>query len=163
MIAIFHNIRSMHNVGSMLRTADAAGIEKVYLCGITPTPADAFGRPRAQITKVALGAEKSVEWEKLGSSGPLINRLKVQGYKIFAIEQSKKSIPYSKIPKSYILNPKFCLVVGSEIKGLPPSILDRADAILEIPMYGEKESLNVGVAFGIVVFHIIRYTKKRKS
>ncbi len=163
MIAILHNIRSMHNVGSIFRTADAAGIEKIYLCGITPAPVDTFGRPRMQITKVALGAEKFVEWEKLGSSMPLITRLKVQGYKILTIEQSKKSTPYYKIPKSYTQNPKICLVVGGEIEGLPSSILSRADKIIEIPMYGEKESLNVAVAFGIVAFHLVVYTKKVSS
>lgn len=161
MIVILHNIRSMHNVGSILRTADAAGIEKVYLCGITPAPVDAFGRPRMQITKVALGAEKFVEWEKATSTTRLIDRLKVQGYKIVAIEQSKKSTPYTQLKAKDIQN-KTALVVGSEISGLPSSILARADTILEIPMYGEKESLNVAVAFGIVAFYLVVYTKKSK-
>lgn len=158
MIVILHNIRSLHNVGSIFRTADAAGIEKIYLCGITPGPVDVFGKPRQQLTKVSLGAERYVKWEKVKSTTKLIDKLKNSptggGYKIFAIEQSKKSIPYYKIPKSYILNHKSALVLGNEIKGLSPSILKRADKILEIPMRGRKESLNVAVVFGIVVFHL---------
>ena len=154
-VVILHNIRSLHNVGSIFRTADAAGIEKIYLCGITPKPVDEFGKPRTQLTKVSLGAEKYLAWEKVGSTARLLNNLKKQGYKIFAIEQSKKSTPYYKIPKSYILNSKFCLVLGNEIRGLPLSILKRADKILEIPMQGKKESLNVAIAFGIIAFHLI--------
>lgn len=153
MIVILYNIRSLHNVGSIFRTADAAGVSKIYLCGITPTPIDKFGRLRSQLTKVSLGAEKYVEWEHCKSTNRLIDKLKRDGYKIFAIEQSKKSTPYYKIPKFYIPNSKFCLILGNEIKGLPPSILNRADKILEIPMYGKKESLNVAVAFGIIAFH----------
>ncbi len=154
MIIILHNIRSLHNVGSIFRTADAAGIEKIYLCGITPAPIDQFGKYRPQLTKVSLGAEKYVAWEKVGSTTKLIDKLKGDGCKIFSIEQNKKSIPYFKLPKSYILSSKFCLVLGSEIKGLPSSILKRSDKILEIPMKGKKESLNVAVAFGIVVFSL---------
>jgi len=154
-VVILHNIRSLHNVGSIFRTADAAGIEKIYLCGITPKPVDEFGRTRTQLTKVSLGAEKYLAWEKVGSTARLLDNLKKQGYKIFAIEQNKKSTPYYKIPKSYILNSKFCLVLGNEIKGLPLSILKRADKILEIPMQGKKESLNVAIAFGIIAFHLI--------
>jgi len=154
-VVILHNIRSLHNVGSIFRTADAAGIEKIYLCGITPKPVDEFGRTRTQLTKVSLGAEKYLAWEKVGSTARLLDNLKKQGYKIFAIEQNKKSTPYYKIPKSYILNSKFCLVLGNEIKGLPLSILKRADKILEIPMKGKKESLNVAIAFGIIAFHLI--------
>ena len=155
MIVILHNIRSLHNVGSIFRTADAVGIKKIYLCGITPAPVDKFGRLRQQLTKVSLGAEHYVEWEKVKVVSKLIDKLKKQKYKIFAIEQNKKSIPYFKVPKSYILNSKFCLILGSEVKGLPPAILNRVDKILEISMKGKKESLNVGVAFGITIFHLI--------
>lgn len=147
-------------MGSIFRTADAAGIEKIYLCGIAPKPIDEFDRPREQLKKVSLGAEKYVPWEHCKSTSCLIDKLKRDGYKIFAVEQDKKSIPYYKIPKSYalptggqVLNSKFCLVLGNEVKGLPKSILNRSDKILEIPMRGRKESLNVGVAFGIVAFH----------
>ena len=165
MIVILHNIRSLHNVGSIFRTADAAGIEKIYLGGITPAPIDRFGKYRPQLTKVSLGAEKYVAWEKIGSTVRLIDKLKNPptggGYKIFAIEQSKKSIPYYCIRRSSdtIVN-KIVLVLGNEIKGLPTSILKRADKILEIPMKGRKESLNVAVAFGVVAFSLIFKNKK---
>ncbi|MEK7566128.1 MAG: TrmH family RNA methyltransferase [Patescibacteria group bacterium] len=160
MIALLYNIRSLHNVGSIFRTADAVGIKKLYLCGITPAPADVFGRPRQQLTKVSLGAEKYVEWDASARSAQatvkLIDKLKKEKYKIFAIEQSKNSIPYNKLKYSKTKKPenKIALIVGNEIKGLPKSILKKADKILEIPMHGRKESLNVSVAFGIVAFHL---------
>lgn len=149
MIVLLHNIRSLHNVGSIFRTADAAGIEKLYLCGFTPSPIDELSRPRQPLVKVSLGAEKFVLWEKAKSTLTLLKKLKKEGYEIWAIEQSPKSISYQtvKIGKN-----KIALVVGHEVKGLPQNILDLADKILEIPMAGKKESLNVSVAFGIVVF-----------
>ena len=165
MVVILHNIRSLHNVGSIFRTADAAGVEKIYLCGITPSPVDVFNKPRQQLTKVSLGAEKYVEWDASNRSAratlKLLEGLKKQGYKIFAIEQSKKSIPYYsyKFRKRGVMmyhnTSKIVLVLGNEVKGLPASILKRADKILEIPMRGRKESLNVAVAFGIVVFNLV--------
>lgn len=97
MVVILHNIRSTHNVGSIFRTADAAGCEKIYLCGITPAPRDRFGRVNEKIRKVALGAENWVEWEKIDETGRLIKKLKKDGYKILAVEQSKKSVPYHKL------------------------------------------------------------------
>ncbi len=161
MIVILHNIRSIFNVGSIFRTADAAGIEKIYLCGITPSPLDKFDRPCQALIKVSLGAEKYIEWERRKSASHLIDELKKQGYKIFCVEQNKKSIPYYKanlwpsdnLKKSDVH--KLVLIFGNEVKGLPPSILNRAERILEIPMKGKKESLNVAVAFGIVVFSLI--------
>lgn len=167
MIIILHNIRSLYNVGSIFRTADAAGVEKIYLCGITPGPVDVFGKPRQQLTKVSLGAEKYVKWERVKSTTRLIDKLRCpkEGYKIFCVEQNKKSIPYYKVKiKNTITRDsakKIALVLGNEIKGLPLSILKRADKILEIPMKGRKESLNVAVAFGIIVFHLVNlYNKK---
>ena len=154
MIVILDNIRSLHNAGSIFRTADAAGIEKIYLAGITPEPIDGFGKPRQQFVKVSLGAEKSVKWEKTKSTSRLIDKLKKEGFKILAIEQSKKSIPYHKV----ILRPaqgKIALVFGNEISGISGAILKKCDKILEIPMKGKKESLNVAVAFGIAVFHML--------
>lgn len=143
MIAILHNIRSRHNVGSIFRTADAAGIQKIYLCGYTPEP----------LPKVSLGAEKWIPFETVKNTTALIDRLKKEGFPILAIEQSKKSIPYYKFTSSQDVN--IALVFGNEVRGLSPAILKRADKILEIPMFGRKESLNVAVAFGIVVFGII--------
>ncbi|TSC82906.1 MAG: tRNA/rRNA methyltransferase SpoU [Parcubacteria group bacterium Gr01-1014_19] len=154
MVAILHSVRSLHNVGSIFRTADAAGIEKLYLCGITPTPFDRFGAVRQQVGKVSLGAEKTVPWEKIASTTRLIDKLKKEGYKIFALEQSTKSIPYNKVG-ALTRQSRVALVVGHEVKGLPAAILKKADRILEIPMVGEKESLNVAVAFGIMAFRLI--------
>ena len=170
MIAILNGIRSMHNVGSIFRTADAAGIEKIYLCGITPAPKDKFGEWRPQIAKVALGAEKYIPWEKVGSCVSLIKKLKTQGYKIFALEQHKNSTPYYRIKMSKRSLKKTAFVVGNEVNGLSPEILGLADKILEIPMRGAmvrsanhprhtgrgKESLNVAVAFGVVTLHFAR-------
>ncbi|HZX01003.1 MAG TPA: RNA methyltransferase [Candidatus Paceibacterota bacterium] len=157
MVVILHNIRSLHNVGSIFRTADGAGFEKIYLAGITPKPVDEFSRVRQQLTKVSLGAEKYILWEKVKSTATLIDNLKKDGYKIFALEQSKESMPYY---KQINFPEKSCLVVGNEVKGLPPSVLQRADKILEIPMLGAKESLNVSVAFGIAAYRMNVAAKK---
>lgn len=155
-VAILHNIRSLQNVGSIFRTADGAGVKKLYLCGITPAPADRFGHARPQLTKVSLGAERYVNWEKRHATSKLIKELKKDGYKILALEQAKNSIPHYKfLPKFHIPNSKFCLIVGNEVRGLLPPILKLADKILEIPMRGKKESLNVAVAFGIAAYSLI--------
>ena len=156
MIVVLHNLRSLHNVGSIFRTADAAGAEKIYLCGITPEPADRLGRFRPDFVKVSLGAEKYIQWEKTPSVSKLIDKLKKDGYKIFAVEQDKKSTPYYKVrgvrEGSRV---RIILVFGNEVKGLPKAILKKADKILEIPMRGKKESLNVAVAAGIILFHFL--------
>ena len=153
-VAVLVNIRSIHNVGSIFRTADAAGVSKLYLLGITPTPFDRLGNLRPQFAKVALGAEENVAWEKLGSApkarAKLFTDLKREGYVIYAVEQTKKSTPYFKVRAR---KPKIALIFGNEVRGLPLSILKQADRILEIPMFGKKESLNVAVAFGIVAYH----------
>ena len=96
MIAILHNIRSAFNVGSIFRTADAAGVEKLYLCGITPTPLDKYQQPVTRITKVSLGAEKSVAWQQRKSTAATIANLKKSGYQILAVEQAPNSLPYFK-------------------------------------------------------------------
>ncbi len=154
---VLDNIRSVHNVGSIFRTADAAGVHNIFCCGITPGPLDRFKRVRADFAKVSLGAEKSVAWESAKDTVSVIKLLKEDGWKVFAIEQSEKSIPYYKAV-SFISGgkqEKIALVLGSEVNGLPPEILNAADQILEIPMRGEKESLNVAVAFGIVAFRLM--------
>jgi tRNA G18 (ribose-2'-O)-methylase SpoU len=146
-ILVLHNIRSRFNVGSVFRTADAAGVDKIYLCGITPTP------PHPKISKVALGAEKFVSFEKFWQIGKLLNKFKKEKIQIIALEQSRKSIPYFKFKPKFPL----ALILGSETQGLSSKILKKCDRIIEIPMYGKKESLNVSVACGIVVFKIARY------
>ena len=155
MQVILHNIRSMHNVGSIFRTADAAGVEKLYLCGITPGPLDRFRRPNTPLLKVSLGAERSVAWEHAPSAARLIGKLKRNGFKILALEQDPSSIPYTHISLSASQWQTTALILGEEVQGLTPALLKKADKILEIPMHGKKESLNVSVAFGIVIFHLL--------
>lgn len=164
MIVILHDIRSAHNVGSIFRTADAAGIEKLYLSGITSIPFDRFGTVRPDIAKVALGAELSVPWEHVSSTVRTIKKLKRDGYVIISLEQSKHSVLYNRI--KFSKNKKIALVVGNEVRGLRKNVLNLSDVIMEIPMKGNmvrqahhprniqegKESLNVSVAFGIAVY-----------
>jgi tRNA G18 (ribose-2'-O)-methylase SpoU len=147
-IAVLDNIRSAHNVGSIFRTADAFGISELYLCGTTPAPKDKFGRARSDIGKVALGAEKTVAWKYYSTTRRAVSALKKKGFKIFSVEQDKKS------EKTDILRTvkakNIALVFGNEVDGVNPKILKISDKIIEIPMFGKKESLNVSVAFGIV-------------
>jgi tRNA G18 (ribose-2'-O)-methylase SpoU len=158
---IAHDVRSVHNVGSIFRTADAAGVTKIFLCGITPAPLDRFKEVRADFAKVALGAEKYIPWESAPTTAGVIKRLKKEGYAIFALEQSERSVPYYQVARGEcaasgaqlaFADARIAIILGNEVKGLPPSVLRAADRILEIPMMGKKESLNVAVAFGIVVF-----------
>ena len=152
MEVILNNIRSAHNVGSIFRTADGAGVKKIYLCGFTPSPVKKLGIPRIQLTKVSLGAENYVEWENVKSATALIDRLKKSGKTIIAAEQTPKSVSYQKIKLERKDWGNSVLVMGNEVNGITPGILKRADKIIEIPMFGEKNSLNVSVAFGIVVY-----------
>ncbi len=156
LVGILYNVRSIHNVGSIFRTADGAGFEKLYLCGITPAPLDRFKRVRPDFAKVALGAEKSVAWESVSDICTLIEKLKKEDWKIFALEQSKKSIPYDSVENilRQSRNKKIALIVGAEVDGIPADVLKLADVIIEIPMLGKKESLNVSVAFGIAAYRL---------
>ncbi len=150
-ILILPDIRSAHNVGAIFRTADAVGIFKIYLVGVTPSPIDRFGRARADVAKAALGAEKTVVWETRAALAPLLARLKKDGYAIVAIEQSPKSVDYKKV--KVVGNTAF--IVGTEVTGLPESVLEKCDIIAEIPMVGSKESLNVSVATGVALFRML--------
>lgn len=140
------NIRSTFNVGAIFRTADAAGVTKIYLCGYTPTP------PRYEIEKVALGAEKTVPWEHVAQTWRLLERLKAQGVQIVALENNIElpTIDY----REFIPQFPIALVLGNEVTGLSPALLRRADAIIALPMHGKKESLNVAVAFGIAAYRL---------
>lgn len=147
-IVIIHDVRSVENVGAMFRTSDARGVKKIYLTGYTPTPLDRFGRKRNDLAKSALGAEDYVLWESKKSLSSLILKLKKEGYTILAVEQSNNSLDY----KKFKLKNKTAFIVGNEVTGIPKSILNKCDLIIEIPMYGKKESLNVSVSLGIVLF-----------
>jgi len=151
-ILILPNIRSALNVGAIFRTADAAGINKIYLTGYTPRPTDKFGRIQKDIAKSALGAEGWIPWEYVSNINILINKLKKQGFKIIALEQDKRAIDYRKIK----ISKDVAIVLGEEVNGINKKILDKCDDIIEIPMYGKKESLNVSVACGITLFRILR-------
>ncbi len=142
---ILHNIRSAYNVGAIFRTADAAGVSRIYLGGYTPS-ADSD-----KVIKTSLGAEKSVAWEKYFNTWKLIEELRLKGIKVVALEQSKTSRDYRKF------KPKFPLavVVGNEVRGLSASTLKRMDSVWHIPMRGQKESLNVSVAAGIFLYSIL--------
>jgi tRNA G18 (ribose-2'-O)-methylase SpoU len=158
LVGILHDIRSVHNVGSIFRTADGAGFEKLYLCGITPAPLDRFKKVRPDFAKVALGAEKSVAWESVQDIVVLIQKLKKEGWKILALEQSKKSVSLMSLKFDTLEDVELqccALIVGAEVDGIPANILKLADVILEIPMFGQKESLNVSVAFGIAAYRLI--------
>lgn len=146
-----HNIRSLHNVGSIFRTADAAGITKLYLTGYTPAPLDEMGRPRKEIVKTALGAEDSVPWEKAPNITKTLGSLKKQGFTIVALEQSKEAVNFKNFQPRFPL----ALLVGNEVRGLSRAVLKKSDLVIKIPIYGKKESLNVAVAFGIAVYEIV--------
>lgn len=155
LFVIVHNIRSLHNVGSILRTADAVGVNRVYLTGYTPSPRDEMGRARKEILKTALGAERSVSWEVVKNISKLIDRLQKNGVQIIALEQARGAVDYRTIRA----NSSTSLIIGNEVRGLSSAILKKADAIIKIPMHGRKESLNVSVAFGIAVYKLLENKK----
>jgi len=142
--AVLNDIRSLYNVGSIFRTADGAGLEKLWLCGITGHP------PDTQITKTALGAEKEVPWEYRRDVLALLKELKAKGYRIVFLEQLAESIPY----QDYAPEGPVCLVLGNEITGVSDELVALCDETIEIEMVGLKSSLNVSVAFGIVAYHL---------
>ena len=145
LVVILDNIRSRENVGSIFRTADGVGISKVYLCGITPRP------PHPKISKTALGADTFVPWEYYKQTWRLMEKLKKEGYQIVALEKTKSA------KNIFKFKPKFplALVVGNEVKGLGREILKQATNTVYIRMHGQKESLNVAVAFGVAVYTIV--------
>lgn len=155
-ILILHNIRSVANVGAMFRTADAAGLNKIYLTGYTPCPLDRFGRKRKDLAKSALGAEKFVNWEQKKNIFPLLEKLRKEKYFLIAIEQAENSVDYKKVKlkRENARHGGQAFIVGSEVGGIPKNVLQKCDIVAEIPMRGKKESLNVSVALGIALFRI---------
>lgn len=147
---ILENIRSVHNVGAIFRTADAIGISKIYLCGYTPTPIDRFGRKRKDLEKSALGAEENIKWEHFKDTKVLIEELKKEGFQIISLEQSDNSVDY----KAVKIREKVAVILGNEVDGIQKEILSLSDIIAEIPMNGKKESLNVSVSAGVFLFRL---------
>ncbi len=148
---ILPDIRSAYNVGAIFRTADACGVSKIFLTGYTPTPKDRFGRIRPDVAKSALGAEQIVPWEYRENLNDLIVELKEKSTEIVAVEQDKNSIDY----KDFKIKKDTAFVFGNEVEGVDKNILKQVDKIIEIPMVGEKESLNISVSVGIVLFRIL--------
>lgn len=148
---ILHDIRSVENVGSLFRTADALGVSKIYLSGYTPSPIDRFGRMRKDFVKASLGAEKTVPYESVNSLRAVIKKLQKDGVFVVAIEQDERSVHYKKLGVRF---PIAC-ILGNEVLGIEKTILKRVDATVEIPMCGKKESLNVAVAGGIVLSELL--------
>lgn len=148
LVMVLDNVRSLHNVGSVLRTADAFRLAGVYMCGITATP------PSAEIHKTALGAEDSVSWTYCADTFEAVVRLQAEGYVVLAVEQvegSEKLGTFRFDPRK-----KYALVMGNEVKGVRQDVVDRCDAALEIPQYGTKHSMNVSVTAGIVMWEAFR-------
>jgi tRNA G18 (ribose-2'-O)-methylase SpoU len=157
LVLVAHNLRSTHNVGSLLRTADGLGVGKIYFGGYTPYPLLPIDerlphlatKIDKQITKTALGAEKSVQWEHSQDVFEIINSLKQDGYKIAALEQAPGSIP---LPEFKVPD-KIAIILGREVEGLESEVLEACDFILEIPMLGSKESFNVVQAAAMAMYH----------
>jgi 23S rRNA (guanosine2251-2'-O)-methyltransferase len=159
-VVVLPDIRSSYNIGSIFRTSDATGVSKIYLCGYSPCPADKFNRPQKEIAKTALGAEKTIPWEYKKDIKKVIKDLKEEGFTVVAIEQDERSISYKKFfkksgGKKVAKVVKVAIIFGNEVEGLPKKILDLCDYIVDIPMLGEKESLNVSVSAGIVLYELI--------
>ena len=142
---ICDSIRSLYNVGSIFRTADALGVSKIWLCGITGTP------EQSGLKKVSLGAEDAVEWEHVDQAWRVVEKLKKQGFKIVGLELTKNSQNIKLFKPEYPL----ALIVGNEVDGVSAPLLNRCDQVIHIPMKGIKESLNVSVAYGIATYEIM--------
>lgn len=147
---LLHNIRSAHNVGSMFRTGDAIGVTRFLLSGFTPAPLDRFKRPVKEIAKTALGAELSIPWEQGASALDFVARAKAEGFTVVGVEQDARAVDY----KAYTPGAKTLIIMGEEVNGIEQSLRDACDVLVELPMHGEKESLNVSVAFGITMYRL---------
>jgi len=147
---MLHNIRSMWNVGSLFRTADAAGVEKMIITGYTATP------PRREIDKTALGAQECVKWEYCSDPIEAVLRLKAGGVRICGLEIAERSRPYT---MAAVDDFPLCLIVGNEVQGIDDELLAHCDDVFEIPQYGTKHSLNVAVAAGVALFELVRVVR----
>ena len=144
LIVVLDDVRSMHNVGSVFRTADTFRVEAVYLCGITSTP------PMAEIHKTALGAEESVSWRYFSTAQEAVQQLKSDGYTVYSVEQVEHSTKLHRFQA--VSGVKYAVVLGNEVKGVHQEVVDASDGCLEIPQLGTKHSMNVSVTAGIVIY-----------
>lgn len=152
LVVVLDNVRSLHNVGSVFRTADAFRLAGVWLCGITACP------PPAEIHKTALGAEDSVSWTYCDDTLQAVERLRAEGYIVLAVEQVEGSLKLD----TFRLDPsrRYALVMGNEVRGVRQDVVDAADQALEIPQYGTKHSMNVSVTAGIVMWEFARQLRR---
>ena len=146
LIIVLDNIRSLNNIGSVFRTADAFLVKKIYLCGITAQP------PHKDIQKTALGATESVEWEYMESSLELVKTLQKEGVLVASIEQAEQAIDLDEF--SVEQNKTYAIIFGNEVKGVQQDVVTASDVVIEIPQYGTKHSLNIAVSAGVVVWDL---------
>ena len=151
LILILDDVRSLNNIGSVFRTADAFLIKKIYLCGITATP------PHKDIHKTALGATESVDWEYRPQSTEVVKQLQTDGVKVYAIEQAEEAISLEKF--TVIPSQTYALIMGNEVKGVTQTTVDLCDGVIEIPQEGTKHSLNISVASGVVMWDFYQKSK----
>ncbi len=148
LIVILDNIRSMNNIGSVFRTSDAFRVEKIILCGITACP------PNPEIHKTALGATETVDWAYSKDTIEVVKELQEQGYYVYAVEQAENSVSLEGLQSNNA--EKVAVVFGHEVKGVQQAVVDASDAVLEIPQFGTKHSLNISVCAGIVIWEFAR-------
>jgi tRNA G18 (ribose-2'-O)-methylase SpoU len=146
---LLENIRSAYNVGAIFRTADATGVEKLFLVGHTPTPIDRFGRTQTEIQKTSLGASEYIPWEHHETAESILTNLQAQQVCVVVVEQTKNAI----LLGHFSPPPAVVYVLGNEVDGVSQAVLKMADTIVELPMLGKKESLNVSVTAGVVLYH----------
>jgi 23S rRNA (guanosine2251-2'-O)-methyltransferase len=151
-VVVLDNVRSLYNTGSILRTADASGVERVVLCGITPRP-DQGSRQRRAIAKTALGAEESMAWEYQPDAATALRKLATEGYHAVVVEPSPEAVNLFEWTPKWPL----CLVFGHERDGVSLDLVARVDAMIRIPMLGRKRSLNVATAAGVVLYELLRH------
>ena len=151
LVVVLDDIRSLHNIGSVFRTADAFRIECIYLCGITATP------PHPEMHKTALGAEFTVDWKYVNNAVETFDNLRSEGYVVYSVEQAEGSIMLDELTLDR--SKKYAVVMGNEVKGVQQEVIDHSDGCIEIPQYGTKHSLNVSVTAGIVIWDLFKKLK----
>lgn len=148
LIVVLDNVRSLNNIGAIFRTSDAFVVEAIYLCGISSTP------PSPEIHKTALGAEDTVAWEYFEDTHNAVDKLKNNGYRVFAVEQVENSMMLDKIQLDKEL--KYAVILGNEVKGVQQTVVDKCDGCVEIPQFGTKHSLNVSVTAGLIIWDFFK-------